>query len=273
MLPGVPDDRVLTDRSMPGAEWFPGTSVNFAEQALRWAAEGTPTRRWSSLDETTMTGGGEPVEISWAQLRGQVGAFAATLRRLGVQRGDRVAGYLPNVPEAVVAFLGAASIGAVWAACAPDFGTRAVLDRFAQIEPTVLVAVDGYRFNGREHDRRDVVAELRAAPAHRADDDRGPPAAPGRGARRRARAGRTPWPTSRSRSSSSCRSTTRCGSSTRRGPRACPRGSCTGTAASCWRPASTRRCTSTSAPATGCSGTPRPPGSCGTSPPAACSRA
>ena len=103
------------------------------------------------------------MEISWASLRGQVGAFAATLRRLGVQPGDRVAGYLPNVPEAVVAFLGAASIGAVWSSCAPDFGTRAVLDRFAQIEPTVLVAVDGYRFNGKDYDRRDVVAELRAA--------------------------------------------------------------------------------------------------------------
>ena len=80
-----------------------------------------------------------------------------------MQPGDRVAGYLPNVPEAVVAFLGAASIGAVWSSCAPDFGTRAVLDRFAQIEPTVLVAVDGYRFNGKDYDRRDVVAELRAA--------------------------------------------------------------------------------------------------------------
>src|SRR4029450_7094223 len=78
--------------------------------------------------------------------------------------GDRVAGYLPNVPEAVVAFLGAASIGAVWASCAPDFGTRAVLDRFAQIEPTVLVAADGYRFNGKAYDRRDGVAELRAGP-------------------------------------------------------------------------------------------------------------
>ena len=92
-----------------------------------------------------------------------MGAFAATLRRLGVQPGDRVAGYLPHVPEAIVAFLGAASIGAVWSSCAPDFGTRAVLDRFVQIEPTVLVAVDGYRFNGKDYDRRDVVAELRAA--------------------------------------------------------------------------------------------------------------
>jgi acetoacetyl-CoA synthetase len=105
----------------------------------------------------------EPEEISWTSLRGQVGAFAATLRRLGVGPGDRVAGYLPNVPEAVIAFLGSAAVGAVWSSCAPDFGTRAVLDRFTQIEPTVLVAVDGYRFNGKDYDRRDVVAELRAA--------------------------------------------------------------------------------------------------------------
>jgi acetoacetyl-CoA synthetase len=155
VLPGVPAERVLTRREMPGAVWFPGTTLNYAEHALRWEDE-HPALIVAAEDT-------EPYEVSWSQLRGQVGAFAATLRRLGVRPGDRVAGYLPNVPEAVVAFLGAASIGAVWASCAPDFGTRAVLDRFAQIEPTVLVAVDGYRFNGRPYDRRDVVAELRAA--------------------------------------------------------------------------------------------------------------
>ena len=156
VLPGVPDDRVLTDRSMPGAVWFPGTTINFAEEALRNASDAHPALVVVAEDA-------EPVEVSWASLRSQVGAFAATLRRLGVRPGGRVAGYLPNVPEAVVAFLGAASIGAVWSSCAPDFGTRAVLDRFAQIEPAVLVAADGYRFNGRNFDRRDVVAELRAA--------------------------------------------------------------------------------------------------------------
>ncbi len=161
VLPGVPDDRVLTRRQMPGAEWFPGTTVNYAEQALRSAQDGTVDPGSAAL--IAVAEDAEPVETSWAQLRAQVGAFAATLRRLGVQRGDRVAGYLPNVPEAVVAFLGAAAVGAVWSSCAPDFGTRSVLDRFAQIEPTVLVAVDGYRFNGREYDRRDVVAELREA--------------------------------------------------------------------------------------------------------------
>jgi acetoacetyl-CoA synthetase len=152
----VPDDRVLTRRQMPGAEWFPGGGVNYAEQVFR---QSTPDH----LAIIATAEDVEPVEISWAELRGLVGAFAATLRRLGVGPGDRVAGYLPNVPEAVVAFLGAASVGAVWSACAPDFGTRAVLDRFAQIEPTVLVAVDGYRFNGREFDRRGVVAQLREA--------------------------------------------------------------------------------------------------------------
>jgi acetoacetyl-CoA synthetase len=152
----VPDAGVLPAPAMPGAVWFPGTTVNFAEQVFRQATPDHPAIIATAEDV-------EPVEISWDALRGQVGAFAATLRRLGVGPGDRVAGYLPNVPEAVVAFLGAASVGAVWSACAPDFGTRAVLDRFAQIEPTVLVAVDGYRFNGREFDRRDVVASLRAA--------------------------------------------------------------------------------------------------------------
>ncbi|WP_448626457.1 acetoacetate--CoA ligase [Geodermatophilus sp. URMC 64] len=155
VLPGVPDDRVLTRREMPGAEWFPGTTLNYAERALQWGDEHPAL---VVVAEDT-----EPVEVSWSQLRGQVGAFAATLRRLGVRAGDRVAGYLPNVPEAVVAFLGAASIGAVWSSCAPDFGTRAVLDRFAQIEPVVLVAVDGYRFNGKDYGRRDVVAQLREA--------------------------------------------------------------------------------------------------------------
>jgi acetoacetyl-CoA synthetase len=155
VLPGVPDDAVLARREMPGAEWFPGTTLNYAERALAWDDEHPAL---VVVAEDT-----DPVEVSWSQLRGQVGAFAATLRRLGVRAGDRVAGYLPNVPEAVVAFLGAASIGAVWSSCAPDFGTRAVLDRFAQIEPVVLVATDGYRFNGKEYDRRDVVGQLREA--------------------------------------------------------------------------------------------------------------
>ncbi len=153
VLPDVPDEQVLTRREMPGATWFPGTTLNYAERALTWD-HGHPAL-------VVVAEGNDPVEISWTSLAGRVGAFAETLRRLGVGSGDRVVGYLPNGPEAVVAFLAAASIGAVWSSCSPDFGTRAVLDRFGQIEPVVLVAVDGYRYNGQAHDRRAEVEQLR----------------------------------------------------------------------------------------------------------------
>jgi acetoacetyl-CoA synthetase len=111
-----------------------------------------------ALDER---GAGE--EIGWEQLRGQVGALAAALAELGVGPGDRVAAYLPNIPEAIVAMLAVTSLGAIWAACAPDFGTQSVVDRLAQVEPTVLIAVDGYRFGGRDHDRAGTVRALEAA--------------------------------------------------------------------------------------------------------------
>jgi acetoacetyl-CoA synthetase len=114
VLPGVPDEQVLTRREMPGAVWFPGRRVDYAEQALRWNQE-RPALVVVAEDT-------DPVEISWTALRAQVGAFAATLRELGVRAGDRVAGYLPNIPEAVVALLGAASIGAV---CRPARRTLA----------------------------------------------------------------------------------------------------------------------------------------------------
>jgi acetoacetyl-CoA synthetase len=155
VLADTPEDQVLTRRSMPGAEWFSGTLINYAEQALR--------RSSAHAALVAVAEDREPAEMSWTALRRQVGAFAATLRSLGVGKGDRVVGYLPNIPEAVIAFLGAASVGAVWSSCAPDFGARAVLDRFRQVEPAVLVAVDGYQFAGRSHDRRATVAELRAA--------------------------------------------------------------------------------------------------------------
>ncbi|WP_435213025.1 acetoacetate--CoA ligase [Streptomyces sp. bgisy034] len=160
-LPGVPDAEVLTDASMPGATWFPGRTLNYAEQALRPAVDGRVDPGSPAL--IAVAEDSEPVDISWQSLRGQVGALAATLRRLGVRPGDRVVGYLPNIPEAVVALLATAAVGAVWSACAPDFGARAALDRFTQIEPVVLITVDGYRFNGRAHDRREAVGELRAA--------------------------------------------------------------------------------------------------------------
>jgi acetoacetyl-CoA synthetase len=102
----------------------------------------------------------QPRETSWSELRGQVGSLSAALRDLGVRPGDRVAAYVGNLPEAVVAMLAVTSIGAVWTACAPDFGVRSVLDRFAQVEPTVLIAADGYRFGGRDRERIETVRKL-----------------------------------------------------------------------------------------------------------------
>ncbi|MFG2149369.1 acetoacetate--CoA ligase [Streptomyces sp. NPDC048696] len=154
----TPYETVLADRSMPGAQWFPGASLNYAEHALRTAED--PARADDAallyVDESH-----EPVAVSWARLRREVGSLAAELRALGVRPGDRVSGYLPNIPQAVTALLATAAVGAVWTSCAPDFGARSVLDRFQQVEPVVLFTVDGYRYGGKEHDRTDVVAELR----------------------------------------------------------------------------------------------------------------
>ncbi|MFJ2772694.1 acetoacetate--CoA ligase [Streptomyces sp. NPDC087300] len=155
----TPYTRVLADRAMPGAQWFPGSTLNYAEHALRAAED--PARADAPallhVDESQ-----DPHTVTWAELRRQVGSLAAELRTLGVRPGDRVSGYLPNIPQAVVALLATAAVGAVWTSCAPDFGARSVLDRFQQVEPVVLFTVDGYRYGGKEHDRRETVAELRA---------------------------------------------------------------------------------------------------------------
>jgi acetoacetyl-CoA synthetase len=149
-------DRVLANREMPGAEWFSGARLNYAEHvfASKEDAE-TAILHASELRELD--------ELSWGELRAQVAAVAAGLRELGVERGDRVVAYMPNIPEAIVAFLASASIGAVWSSCSPDFGPASVIDRFAQIEPKVLFAVDGYRYGGKDFDRRETIAELQAA--------------------------------------------------------------------------------------------------------------
>ncbi|GJF26241.1 acetoacetate--CoA ligase [Streptomyces sp. HO565] len=152
----APYARVLGDRSMPGAQWFPGATLNYAEHALRAAATRADEPALLYVDESH-----ETTPVTWAQLRRQVGSLAAELRALGVRPGDRVSGYLPNIPQAVTALLATAAVGAVWTSCAPDFGARSVLDRFQQVEPVVLFTVDGYRYGGKEHDRRDTVAELR----------------------------------------------------------------------------------------------------------------
>jgi acetoacetyl-CoA synthetase len=146
----------LASREMPGARWFPNVSLNYAEHVFAGKDDAaTAILHASELRELD--------ELSWGELRAQVAAVAAGLRGLGVEKGDRVVAYLPNIPEAIVAFLATASIGAVWSSCSPDFGAASVVDRFAQIEPKVLFAVDGYRYGGKDFDRRDVVAGLQQA--------------------------------------------------------------------------------------------------------------
>jgi acetoacetyl-CoA synthetase len=154
ILASAPATAVLGDRRMPGATWFPGAQLNWAENVLRHADRGGPAVIGLTEDR-------EPIELSWAELAAQVASFAAALRELGVRPGDRVAAYLPNIPQAVVGLLATASLGAIWSCCAPDFGTKGVVDRFQQIAPTVLIAVDGFRFGGKEVDRGAVLDELR----------------------------------------------------------------------------------------------------------------
>jgi acetoacetyl-CoA synthetase len=147
---------VLGSREMPGAQWFPNTALNYAEHVL--AGKDDETVAILHASELRDLG-----ELTWGDLRRRVAATAAGLRRLGVEPGDRVVAYLPNIPEAIVAFFASASIGAVWSSCSPDFGPASVVDRFAQIEPKVLFAVDGYRYGGKDFDRRDVLAQLQEA--------------------------------------------------------------------------------------------------------------
>jgi acetoacetyl-CoA synthetase len=150
-------EAVLADDRMPGAVWFPGARLNFAERCL---APGAPDDVALVLVGEGPDGLNPPVEVTYRQLREQVGAVAATLRGLGVGPGDRVAGYLPNIAAAVVALLATAAVGAVWTVASPDFGTASVLARLQQAEPVVLIAADGYRFGGKTYDRRETVAEL-----------------------------------------------------------------------------------------------------------------
>ncbi len=148
-----PYDRVLASRTMPGARWFEGAELNYAENVMYGrdpeavaVLHASETRALSSM--------------SWGQLHEQVCEVAGGLRSLGVGRGDRVVAYMPNVPETLVALLAVSSIGAVWSSAAPEFGVRSVIDRFAQIEPTVLLAVDGYRYGGRDFDRVEAVEAM-----------------------------------------------------------------------------------------------------------------
>jgi len=147
---------VLGSHAMPGTEWFPGVRLNWAEQAFAGKdAETTALLHASEIRDLQ--------EVTWGDLRSQVAAIAGGLRALGVETGDRVVAYMPNIAESAIAFLATASIGAVWSSASPDFGAGSLIDRFAQIEPKVLLAVDGYRYRGKDYDRTPVVRQLQDA--------------------------------------------------------------------------------------------------------------
>ncbi len=152
----APYERVLGSREMPGAEWFPGARLNFAEHMLGLDED---TDAVAVIARSQSRG---PIELTFGELRDQVARARAGLERLGVGPGDRVVAYLPNIPETLVAFLAAASLGAVWATCPPEFGVRSVVDRLGQLEPKVLLAVGGYVYGDKLADRREQVAAIRA---------------------------------------------------------------------------------------------------------------
>jgi acetoacetyl-CoA synthetase len=153
----TPYERVLRSREMPGAQWFVGSRLNYAEHMLGREED---TDRIAVLARSQTR---EPIDLTFGDLREQVARARAGLQRLGVGPGDRVVAYLPNIPETLIAFLATASIGAIWATCAPEFGPRSVIDRFGQLEPKLLLAIAGYTYGEKPIDRRAEVAEVRAA--------------------------------------------------------------------------------------------------------------
>ncbi len=151
-----PYTTVLAERKMPGAKWFSGAELNYAQHVFRNASPDRPAVLFRSERQQMR-------EVSWEELRRKVASVAKALRDMGVRRGDRVVAYMGNIPETLIAFLASASIGAIWSSGAPDFGTSSVVDRFKQIEPSILFAVDGYQYNGKTFDRRPIIAELQAS--------------------------------------------------------------------------------------------------------------
>ncbi|MCU0925723.1 MAG: acetoacetate--CoA ligase, partial [Hydrogenophaga sp.] len=156
----TPHRAVLEANVMPGARWFPGAQVNYVQQVFRHVEAAHAAGFPAVISDNEK---GQWRELSWPELRRQVASLALHLQAQGVKPGDRVAAYLPNIPETMVAFLAVVSIGGVWSVCAPDMGTNAVLDRFKQIEPVVLISCDGVTYGGKDIDRLAVVGELRAA--------------------------------------------------------------------------------------------------------------
>lgn len=152
----TPYREVMSRDPMPHTRWFSGSTLNYAEHIFRRQTDKHPAIIFQSERQ-------ELIEISWAELRKQVAALRSYLEKIGVQKGDRVAAFLPNIPEATVAFLAANALGAVWSSCSPDFGVSSVVDRFQQIEPKVLIVVDGYQYNGKAFDKTAAVQEIAAA--------------------------------------------------------------------------------------------------------------
>jgi acetoacetyl-CoA synthetase len=148
-------EAVLDRAEMPGARWFAGATLSYPEHIFRNRDDGAIAIRHASESRALGT-------MTWGELRTLTARIQAGLRAFGVRRGDRVAAYMPNLPETVAAFLATAGLGAIWSSCSPDFGAPSVIDRFAQIEPTVLLAVDGYRYGGRDFDRTAIVDDIHA---------------------------------------------------------------------------------------------------------------
>ncbi len=159
----TPHDAVIGDETMPGTRWFPGAQVNYAQHLFRHADRAHAACQPAIVFRNeAMQAANRSEVLEWPVLRRRVAALAANLQAMGVQPGDRVCAFLPNVPEAAIAFLACASLGAVWSVCSADMGPLAVLDRFRQIEPKVLIACDGYVYGGATHDRMDVLRDLLA---------------------------------------------------------------------------------------------------------------
>ncbi|MCB9284645.1 MAG: acetoacetate--CoA ligase [Lewinellaceae bacterium] len=148
-----PYSQVLKGDEMPGYEWFTGSTLNYAEHIFRARNDAHPAIIFQSERQSL-------IEISWEELAQQVASMRAHLQSVGVKKGDRVVAFLPNIPEATYAFLATCSLGAIWSSCSPDFGASSVLDRFRQIEPKVLITVDGYQYGGKTFEKMEVVKEL-----------------------------------------------------------------------------------------------------------------
>jgi len=148
-----PYSKVLSERKMPGADWFIGSELNYAEHVFRNLSSERPALMFQSEFQPLM-------EISWNELYQKVSSLAASLRNMGVEKGDRVVSHMPNIPQTIIAFLACASIGAIWSSCSPDFGIRSIIDRFNQIKPKVLFAVDGYKYGGKAFYGREKIADL-----------------------------------------------------------------------------------------------------------------